>query len=318
MYPQLLISILLNSGDLAQSLTTLLSGDRYRVTQFGSEKELLDFLELEQQQIDCLILQSGSHLTSLIEQLQKQAILLPAVVLKSEEAIVNSSSLSPNERLEIATLETPNPLESAQPIAQNTIQDQADLTYHVATVEASVAQLNRIAQLINQAIVQFLKLSPTHHTPNQQPAPDLMTELISQNSLMLQQRRLADKLKERLGYLGVYYKRDPKNFLRYLPAAEKQKFLRKLKSGYSDIVLVYFSGDEQLNQKIDDFVNTAFFADVSVSQVVETHMELMDDFSKQLKLEGRSDEILLDYRLTLIDTIAHLCEMYRRSIPRDP
>ncbi|HAA29524.1 MAG TPA: circadian clock protein KaiA, partial [Cyanobacteria bacterium UBA8553] len=54
-----------------------------------------------------------------------------------------------------------------------------------------------------------------------------------------------------------------------------------------------------------------------VTQIVEIHMELMDDLSKQLKLEGRSDEILLDYRLTLIDVIAHLCEMYRRSIPRD-
>jgi circadian clock protein KaiA len=46
-------------------------------------------------------------------------------------------------------------------------------------------------------------------------------------------------------------------------------------------------------------------------------MELMDEFSKQLKLEGRNDDILQDYRLTLIDTIAHLCEMYRRSIPRE-
>jgi len=44
---------------------------------------------------------------------------------------------------------------------------------------------------------------------------------------------------------------------------------------------------------------------------------LFDEFAKQLKLEGRSEEILLDYRLTLIDVIAHLCEMYRRSIPRD-
>ena len=43
----------------------------------------------------------------------------------------------------------------------------------------------------------------------------------------------------------------------------------------------------------------------------------MEEFSKQLKLEGRSEEILLDYRLTLIDIIAHLCEMYRRSIPRE-
>ena len=46
-------------------------------------------------------------------------------------------------------------------------------------------------------------------------------------------------------------------------------------------------------------------------------MDLMDILAKQLKLEGRSDEVLLDYRLTLIDVIAHLCEMYRRSIPRD-
>jgi circadian clock protein KaiA len=27
--------------------------------------------------------------------------------------------------------------------------------------------------------------------------------------------------------------------------------------------------------------------------------------------------VLLDYRLTLIDSLAHLCEMYRRSVPRE-
>ncbi|HEY9302275.1 MAG TPA: circadian clock protein KaiA, partial [Phormidium sp.] len=51
--------------------------------------------------------------------------------------------------------------------------------------------------------------------------------------------------------------------------------------------------------------------------IVEIHMELMDEISKQLKIEGRGDEILQDYRLTLIDVIAHLCEMYRRSLPKD-
>jgi len=45
-------------------------------------------------------------------------------------------------------------------------------------------------------------------------------------------------------------------------------------------------------------------------------MELIDEFSKQLKLEGRNDEVLLDYRLTLIDILAHLCEVYRCSIPK--
>lgn len=48
-------------------------------------------------------------------------------------------------------------------------------------------------------------------------------------------------------------------------------------------------------------------------QIIEIHMELIDEFSKQLKLEGRSDEVLLDYRLTLIDILAHLCETYRSS-----
>lgn len=43
----------------------------------------------------------------------------------------------------------------------------------------------------------------------------------------------------------------------------------------------------------------------------------MDEFGQQLKLEGRSEEILLDYRLVIIDILAHLCEMYRRSIPRE-
>ncbi|WP_315862008.1 hypothetical protein [Picosynechococcus sp. NKBG042902] len=83
------------------------------------------------------------------------------------------------------------------------------------------------------------------------------------------------------------------------------------------MVLSYFSGDLPTNQAIDQFVNQAFFADVSVSYILETHMKLMDEFAQQLKLEGRSEEILLDYRLTLIDIVAHLCEMYRRSIPRE-
>ena len=86
---------------------------------------------------------------------------------------------------------------------------------------------------------------------------------------------------------------------------------------YRQIILIYFSETAQVNQAIDQFVNRAFFADLSVSQILEIHMELMDEFAQQLKLEGRNEDILLDYRLALIDIIAHLCEMYRRSIPRE-
>jgi circadian clock protein KaiA len=46
-------------------------------------------------------------------------------------------------------------------------------------------------------------------------------------------------------------------------------------------------------------------------------MNLIDGFWKQLKLEGHMNDFLQDYRLALLDVMAHLCEMYRRSIPPD-
>ena len=44
-------------------------------------------------------------------------------------------------------------------------------------------------------------------------------------------------------------------------------------------------------------------------------MKQIDGWSKQLALEGHKSEFLQDYRLALLDVMAHLCEMYRRSIP---
>jgi circadian clock protein KaiA len=46
-------------------------------------------------------------------------------------------------------------------------------------------------------------------------------------------------------------------------------------------------------------------------------MNLIDGFAKQLKLEGNQNDFLQDYRLALLDVMAHLCEMYRRSVPPD-
>jgi circadian clock protein KaiA len=173
---------------------------------------------------------------------------------------------------------------------------------------------------VEEAIAKFLRLS-TNDPPVLDAPADAVANLTIISSLSQQQRRLAEKLKERLGYLGVYYKRNPANFLRHMTPSERQELLERLKDDYRKIILEYFSSkagqSDRINQAIDIFVNLAFFSDVSVSQIVEIHIELMDEFSKQLKLEGRSDDILQDYRLTLIDVIAHLCEMYRRSIPRE-
>ncbi|MEH1852533.1 MAG: KaiA family protein [Nostoc sp.] len=98
--------------------------------------------------------------------------------------------------------------------------------------------------------------------------------------------------------------------------AERQGLLRQLKLDYSLILIDYFSTDKTLKDKIDKFINTIFYANIPVPQIIEIHMEVIEDFSNQLKLEGRSNETLLDYRLTLIDILAHLCEVYRSSISK--
>ncbi|MEH1872310.1 KaiA family protein [Nostoc sp.] len=97
---------------------------------------------------------------------------------------------------------------------------------------------------------------------------------------------------------------------------ERQELLRYLKSDYSLILINYFTTDKTLKEKIDKFINTIFYANIPIPKIIEIHMEVIEDFSNQLKLEGRSNEALLDYRLTLIDILAHLCELYRSSISR--
>jgi circadian clock protein KaiA len=283
---------------LAQAVSRALSHDRYVVTDFTSKEELFKYVDREKQHLDCLILQDNSDLPLIAKWLHGQATLLPVIILRKEPSPGNPTS----------------PQSSPAPSHPDST---STFVYHTAEVSITPADLDGLNHQIERAIAQFINLSPTCRAGSATSAAEVAKDLTTQNFLLLQQRRLTEKLKERLGYLGVYYKRNPQNFIRHLPSDQKQELLDKLRSDYRDIVLCYFVDDGTLNQRIDDFVNTAFFTDISVSQIVELHMELMDEFAKQLKLEGRSEEILLDYRLTLIDTIAHLCEMYRRSIPRE-
>ncbi|MBD2343481.1 KaiA family protein [Anabaena subtropica] len=95
---------------------------------------------------------------------------------------------------------------------------------------------------------------------------------------------------------------------------DRQVLLQQLKSDYRQILLSYFTTDKALKEKIDKFINAVFCANIPVPEIIEIHMELIDEFSKHLRLEGRSDETLMDYRLTLIDILAHLCETYRGAI----
>jgi circadian clock protein KaiA len=196
---------------------------------------------------------------------------------------------------------------------------------HPASIQLNPKFLADLPQKIEEAIANFLQLSP-HSLCDLKILTNLENiettfPVALERSLSDKQNRLSAKLKERLGYLGVYSKRNPEQFLRHLSEPERRAYLNQLKEVYQSIILKYFkensnSENLSLNNEIDHLANLAFIADVSASQMLEIHMELMDDYAKQLKLEGRNLDILLDYRITLIDVIAHLCEMYRRSVFR--
>lgn len=92
---------------------------------------------------------------------------------------------------------------------------------------------------------------------------------------------------------------------------QQNTFFQELKQDYHQIILSYFT-NSNVKLEIEEFTDKVFSSNIPVPLIVQIHIELIEEFAKQLKLEGRSEEILLDYRLTLIDILAHLCEMYRR------
>ncbi len=274
-------------------LTDFLPRASYTLIQPQSQSELLRILEKSAQQIDCLLLQESPALSGLVRWLSENVTLLPTVILQDKAPKVPK------------------------------------ILCHEAEIRLTLDRLDTVPMALNEAIEAFLHLSPAGILAETDLTDELGAEMggyLPDNaktknapaaSLISQQQRLSEKLKERLGYLGVYYKRNSKAYLRNLPPDEQLEILAELKAEYRGIVLGYFNADGDINQKIDFYIDMAFFADLPVSQVVEIHMDVMDEFVKQLKLEGRNEDIVLDYRLTLIDTLAHLCEMYRRSIPKE-
>ncbi|MDV3002063.1 MAG: Circadian clock protein KaiA [Chroococcopsis gigantea SAG 12.99] len=278
-------------ASLKESVSNILQDERYQVNFIDSAPALIQSVEENKEKIDCLVVVDQLTLLPLFNQLYEAGILLPVVII---------DTTSPPEQ------------------NYSQINDFPAYLYHSGEVHLSTGGINNIATVIERAIAHFLHLAPNCSLSDQPPQLSKQDKVVQKQSfLLLQQRRLAEKLKERLGYLGVYYKRNHQYFYRNLSSADKQEIRQELEINYREIVLNYFTQDYPLNELIDQFVNRVFFTDISISQILEIHMELMDDFSQQLKLEGRSEEILLDYRLALIDVLAHLGEMYRRSIPRE-
>lgn len=289
MLSQISICALVETAATLHSCEQALTEPRFTLHAHPSAAEFLNYLESHHAEIDCLILDGQIPLQEVTYQLCRLGLILPAIVILEDH---KTQSSTPSWR------------------------------YHSAEVHLSSTGLEHLAEMVDQAIAQFVRLAPlqcvtTVAEPTLSAGQGAEERGAIADPILQQQQRLTERLKERLGYLGVYYKRDPQRFLRNLPSQEAKQVLQLLVSTYREIVINYFSKVISPNASIERFIDLAFFADIPVTQIVEIHMNLMDEFSKQLKLEGRSEEILLDYRLTLIDVLAHLCEMYRRSIPRD-
>jgi circadian clock protein KaiA len=264
------------------NLENFLPQDRYTVTIISDLDYLVSLLTKPQNTQDCLVI--FRDVDAVVDHLGMLKVFMPTILVLEDF------------------------YEQSEPYEQSESKD-----FYRASISISSDQLQDLPTIIDQAIATFIKISPQVRHQVYVNIPDIPVS----ESLSVQQQRLANKLSERLGYLGVYYKRDSRLFLRNLSPEDRKEYIGRLKNIYRSIILEYFSEtNNDLNKKIDEFVNLSFFADISVSQVLEIHMELMDEFAKQLRLEGRNDEILLDYRIALIDMIAHLCELYRRSIPR--
>lgn len=295
------ICLFSTQSQITKSLLGHLTQDRYNLTCFAAAEDFIDFVKQHQEQIDCLIFVQDSCVNDVLNKLWELSIAIPIAIVETKESLNSLNGLS-----ETYNSSTTNSL-------------PVPTVYHSAEVRLYFTQLDQINSYINFAITKFINLAPNITTKKEtqiaETERERERERDHQNFLVQQQRRLTEKLKERLGYLGVFYKRSSKDFYRNLATTEKAQLSIQLVKDYRQIILHYFDDNIEINSLIDKFVDRAFFADISISKILEIHMEIMDEFAQQLKIEGRSEEILLDYRLALIDIISHLCEMYRRSIP---
>ena len=266
----------------------LLSGDRYELNCFNSKLDFIDYLSSDREQIDCIVAIEDLEAGAILKHLWQLEILLPAIILELEQ---------PKK----VFLEIDN-LDNCSVLATNNI-------YHRAEIHLYLTQLAEINSYINIAITKFVNLVPSSSCDR--IATDNSQHI--QQNLATQQNRLTRKIQQRLGDLGIGDRRNPQVFYNNLSKSKQKKLEEKLISNYRHILINYFDNNSKIKKSIDEFVAQAFFNNISTSQIIEIHMELIDNFAYQLKIEGRNDDILLDYRLPLIDIMAHLCEMYRRS-----
>ena len=142
--------------------------------------------------------------------------------------------------------------------------------YHSEELHLADDQLAQLGYTVDAAISRFLRQGRADGR--------------SDDAGLASVDKLSRRLQERLGYLGVFYKRDPSRFLGSLPAEERQELLESLQRTYRDLLISYFRDPAASNQALESFVNTAFFSDLPITRTVEIHVDQIDEFWKQLRL----------------------------------
>ena len=275
--PALAIALLLKTPDLVPTCRSWLPSNRYTTVDLGLTAGVTD-------------------LQAALEQ-QREAV---------DAVVIEQSLLQPELRRSLLDAGLLFPA-----VVVGEVMGRVD--YHPEEVHLPVDQLEQLGYNVDAAISRFLRHGQKDERQGEGQALNVEGGVAVEGKAW----RLTSRLQERLGYLGVFYKRDPSRFLSHLPPDEQQELLKSLERTYRDLLLSYFRDPLAANQALESFVNTAFFGDLPITRAVEIHMNLIDDFWKKLKLEGHKNDFLQDYRLALLDVMAHLCEMYRRSIPTE-
>jgi circadian clock protein KaiA len=276
--PALTIASLIRDPRLQDACARWLAGGRCRMAWVDPASDPLAELERRREEFDAVLLEQGAVDPKAYQALSDLGLVLPAVVIGAVSGRVE---------------------------------------FHDAEVHLPPDQLEQLSYSLDAAVSRFLRHGLVTASDSTSSSSSSSSSTTGQTPDTPDRWKLANRLKGRLGFVGVFYKRDPSRFLRNLPELESHELIHSLERTYRDLLLSYFRDPAAANQALESFVNTAFFSDLPITKTVEIHMNLIDGFSKQLMLEGHKNDFLQDYRLALLDVMAHLCEMYRRSIPPD-